>query len=30
MAPASGAPPVSPGEMKVEATVTLIYEIKGD
>ena len=30
MAPASVAPPVSPGEMKVEATVTLIYEIKGD
>lgn len=30
MAPASGAPPVSSGEMKVEATVMLIYEIKGD
>ncbi|MBH0194669.1 MAG: SIMPL domain-containing protein [Nitrospira sp.] len=22
-----GAPPISPGEMKVEATVTLVYEI---
>ena len=28
MEPASAAPPVSSGEMKVEATVTLIYEIK--
>jgi uncharacterized protein len=27
---AAAAPPISSGEMKVEATVTLIYEIKGD
>ncbi len=27
---AVAAPPISSGEMKVEATVTLIYEIKGD